>query len=397
MRNRFFWDKERQRIVGDVQSDKINNEYDKIDRDWLTLHYKTSIALAIFAFIVECFMGMILVNSDMLNTTVQKFVYKFIVVPSVLDFLCIITNTIVIKSKYFSQNQKIYTVSLIFVVICFVLFTVHSAFTSTYYIFGLAIVITVIYASYSVTNITAIASIVALCISEIFIKWDVDKTSIFDSTLRLGNFLISFFVLIAFSMVCMVAIHYERKKNQASIQIEMERHLLQQSAQVDEMTGVFNRKALHNALKEMEEKEGDNHYILAIADIDYFKGINDKWGHHIGDLCIIEFAKILQSKSNSETVTAFRYGGDEFCLLFCNVQIDEAVLICNDIKKRLNSLQIENNLMLKLTVSIGLAEYSKQLDASRLFIHSDTALYQAKEVRNTIQVFTMKPETSLLG
>ena len=384
MRNQPFLNNETQGDVGSIQKEKIHSEYDKIDRDWLILHYKVSTGLALFAFIIECAMGIMLLNSDMLSTTTHRFVYKFIIVPSVINVICVAINTIVIKSKKFSQNQKIYTVSLVFVVICFVLFTVHSAFTATYYIFGIAIAITVIYASYNVTSVTVLASILSLCVSEIFIKWDLDKVSIFESTLRLGDFLISFFILIAFSMLCMVAINYEQKKNEASVLIEIERHQLRQSAQVDEMTGIFNRKALHNSLKHMEESEDDKHYILAIADIDNFKGINDNWGHAIGDCCLIEFAKILQA--NDKNAAAFRYGGDEFCLLFYNVRMEEAVEACEHIKVELNNLQFEDGLMLKLTASFGLAEYSYPMDTSRLFIYADNALYEAKESRNAICV-----------
>jgi len=244
---------------------------------------------------------------------------------------------------------------------------------------------TTIYASYRVTSVTALSSVAALIVSELFIVWDLDKISIFENTVRMGDFFISIFILIAFSVGCMVAIRFEQKKNQASIQMEMERLHLQQILQVDEMTGIFNRKAMHNALKNVEFNATDNSYILAICDIDNFKGINDKWGHHLGDRCLVEFAKILME--NCCKYTPFRYGGDEFCLLFCNVSMDEAVSACEKIKAKLGELRFEDYPMLKLTASFGLAAYSDQIDTVRLFVHSDYALYEAKELRDTIRVF----------
>lgn len=383
--NERVWKNTDKENSSDINIDEIQKAYNRIDKNWLMLHYKISIGLVIFAFIVECGMGVIWVNTDMMSTTVQRFILKFTVVPSIINSICIAINTFVIKSKFFSQNQKIYTVSLVLVTICFVLFTVHSAFTATYFIFSLAIIMTVIYANYRITNITAITSIAALVISELFIKWDLDKISIFESTLRLGNFLISIFMLVAFSVVCSVVIRYERGKNEASIQMETERHQLQQRLRVDEMTGLFNRKALENALKDMDDNDGEDNYILAIADIDNFKGINDNWGHHIGDRCLIEFARIF--KENCGKAVPFRFGGDEFCLLFRNADINEAVFTCENIKSQLNSLNFEENLMLRLTASFGLAAYTDQIDTQRLFIHSDHALYEAKKIRNTIHVY----------
>lgn len=377
----------------DIHIHEIQRAYARINNDWLLLHYKTSIGLAIFAFLIECVMGGFLMNTDMLTTTPNRFILKFIVVPSGFNFLFIALNTLVMKAKQLSQNQKIYTVSLAFVAICFVLFTVHNAFTATYYIFAIAIMLTAVYASYRLTSVTALTSIVGMVCSELFIKWDKDKTSIYESTLRLNDFLISLFILIALSFVCMVLIRYERKKNEASIQMEIERQHLERSLQVDEMTGIFNRKALHDALKNMEDDAVDNHYILAVVDIDNFKGINDNWGHHLGDRCLIEFAKIL--KEDCENYNIFRYGGDEFCLLFRNVDMEKAVFTCEQIQLKVKKLHIEEQPTLKLTASFGLASYAGHMNSARLFINADQALYEAKETRNLIRVFTEEPKKAV--
>lgn len=382
---KFAGEKPEKQMDNNEHIDEIQKAYQKIDNDWLWLHYKTSIGLVAFACIVECVLGSLWLNSDMMTTTVDRFIWKFIFFPSLMNCICIVIETAVMKSGHFSQKQKIYTVSLIFTAVCFILFTVHSAFTATYYFFAVAIVLTTIYASYRLTAVTALVSIISMVISELFIVWDLDKISIFESTLRLGNFLIALCSLIALSVVCMVAIRFEQKKNAASMQMEMERHQLRYSLQMDEITGIFNRKAFHNALKDMEENAHVNHYILAIVDVDHFKGINDHWGHHIGDLCLIEFAKIL--KEAGKNFTPYRYGGDEFCLLFRNVDMAKAEAVCEQIKSKLNDLYFEGKEMLKLTASFGLAEYLDQMDPVRLFVHADYALYEAKKVRNSVYVY----------
>jgi diguanylate cyclase (GGDEF)-like protein len=371
--------------LDDMYIRAVQDEYTKIDESWLQLHYKTSVILVIFSLLVEIAMGMILVNSDMLTTTVYRYYLKFLIIPSGINFILITIETLIMRSKRFSQNHKIYSVSLIYVGIGFVLFSVHCTFTAAYYIFAIAIMLTAIYADYRVTCVTALASISSIIISELFLEWDKDKISVFENTHRMGDFLISLFVLLAFSIAIMAVIRFERRKNSAGIQKEIERQLLQQSVHMDEMTGVYNRKAFRAEMKYVEDTASDRNYTLAIVDIDKFKDVNDTWGHHVGDRCLIEFAKIL--KEFCLDMTPFRYGGDEFCLLFCDKSMEEAEAICGEIKTRVNLLCFEDYPTLILTASFGIASISDQVDTVRLFIHADRALYEAKKVRNAIRTF----------
>ncbi len=382
--------RENEEKMNQIHMREMYNAYEKIDGDWLRLHYKVSLWMVVFAFLVECILGAILVRSELLETTVNMFAWKFVVLPSGINFLCILINTLVMKSENFSQKQKIYVISLSVVAVSFVLFTVHTIFWTTYSIFLGAIMMTIIYASYSLTGTTAVTSLILIVVSELFIKWDTGKVSVFESALRMGDFLISIAILAALSAACMVAIRFERKKNKASIRLQIERMQLQHSLQIDEMTGVFNRKMLHDLLKSIEEEEEYGRYILAMADIDHFKSINDSWGHPFGDKCLIEFAELL--KTDEDKATPFRYGGDEFCLLFHDTSMGEAMDICEDIKTKLNRLRFEENPDARLTASFGLSAYTERVDAVRLFVRADRALYEAKRTRNSVRIYSKEEQ-----
>ncbi len=364
---------------------EMQNGYKRIDRDWLLLHYKTTIGVVVFALIVECMLSLLFVGSDLVSTSTEKYIIKYIAVPSCLNFICIGIETWALKSKSLTQEQKIYTVSLVFVFICFVLFCVHSILTATYYIFTGAIMLTTIYANYRLTSITALMSIVSIAVSELIVRWDPDKAYVFDSMQRFGDFLVSIIVLFSFSAACMVVIQFEKKKNEANFQRELERYELRQSIHRDELTGIYNRKAMHEALSILENQVSSETCILATADLDYFKGINDSWGHSAGDWCLKEFARIL--KENETDYTPYRYGGDEFCLMFQNVTMEDAVCICDKIRQQVEELSLKEQPQIKLTASFGLAAYSPYIDAARLFIHSDHALYDAKKSRNSICIY----------
>lgn len=370
---------------------EIKKAHERIDVRWLLLHYKTTVGLVLFAFIVEFFMGNILINSDMMTTTKGMFVIKFMLVPSIINLFLIAIDYIIIKAEKLSNKTKIYSVSLIFVAICFVLFTAHITFSAMYYVFIVAIMMTTIYTDYQLTSVTAMASAISIFVSEVFIVWDLDKVSIFESTHRFSNFCISLFFLVAFFIACMVAIHFEKEKNTASVEFEVERNHLKKLILLDELTGIANRKALHEALRNLEEEKLFERYILAIVDIDKFKDINDNLGHHVGDNCIVEFAKIL--KEYNHLFSVFRYGGDEFCILFQDFDIEETKNICKQIQERLEQLQFDEYPLLKITASFGLAVYKESMDSVRLFIQADYALYEAKKFRNSVCVFDSTEKT----
>ncbi|RFZ76159.1 GGDEF domain-containing protein [Lacrimispora amygdalina] len=372
-------------IPDDIRNIEIEKQYQTIDYDWLRLHYKTTVGIVVFALVMECLMSLVFVRSGLIHTTLERYVLKYIIIPSGINLSCILAETLIMKSSQFSQKQKIYSVSLMLVLISFVLFTVHSGFTATYYIFPGAIMMTIIYADQRLTGITALFCLGSAAFSEIMIKWDSDKIGIFDSSLSMGNFLVSMVILVAFSAAGMVVIRFEQKKNAASIRTDLERHQLMQSIQVDELTGIYNRKALDEAMAVMEVQRPCENHVLAVVDIDNFKSINDRFGHYMGDRCLIEFARVLMEHSCN--YTPYRYGGDEFCLLFHNMTMEEAVLVCEEIRQLTEKIRIEEEREICFTASFGLSAYSGQLDAARLFVLSDYALYDAKRIRNSVRVY----------
>lgn len=364
---------------------EIQKEYKKIDKKWLFLHYKTAVGVVAFSLFVEICIGILMYHTGEISSTIPVYLFKFVIVPCVLNVLCILINYVVIHSQRLSLEIKIYIVSLIFVVISFILFTIHSAFTALYLIFAVPILLTTIYGNYKLTTITAVVSMIAVISSEVFIKWDVDKVSIWDDGIRLGNFLISLFVLIAFSAVCMVVIHFEREKNVAGMQKELERYKLQQRLQIDELTGIYNRIGFRNSIRDMEEDNSDNSYIFVMIDIDNFKLLNDTLGHVTGDQCLIEFGKIL--KANCGDASPFRYGGDEFCILFQNSTVENVIKICERIQNDFKIVNINGKTELPLTASFGIASYANDMAPSKLIMNTDKALYESKIVKNTITVY----------
>lgn len=366
---------------------EISREFLKIENDWLKLHFGVCVALAFVALAVECVLGAMVMRTSILTTSVERYILKFILAPSAVSFLLAGAAALILRAKRIPQPYRIYGISLFFTMICFVLYTAHSAFVSMIYLYAVAIMLTTVYANYYLTGTVTLFSIASILASELFIRWDLDKVSILESANRLFDFLIALVILVGCGAVCCVIIFYERKKNEAAIQKEIERALLRRKVQIDELTGVYSRKALHDAMRDIESAAGGGDIVFAIADIDHFKDVNDSFGHSVGDRCLMEFARVLAARFGGRSV--FRYGGDEFCLLLRGMSAEDFLPLCAHAQEDLRRFRLEGVPSLRLTSSFGVAVFLPEKDnAARLFLHADRALYDAKRTRSAVRLFS---------
>lgn len=165
---------------------------------------------------------------------------------------------------------------------------------------------------------------------------------------------------------------------------------VKKKAYIDKLTGVYNR----NYLQEIEESVDLQEYILAAIDIDFFKLINDRYGHDIGDLILHGIAKNMLQSIRSHDDIVIRYGGEEFVILVKKQKTNEDHSL--DIIKRIfqnireKQFKLPNGELLNITVSIGVNLHpEKSLNFKEAFKLADIALYKAKNSgRNKIEIYT---------
>ncbi len=156
----------------------------------------------------------------------------------------------------------------------------------------------------------------------------------------------------------------------------------EQLASTDELTGLANRRTFYRyAEQAMENWQKHQHsFFIYILDLDFFKQINDEFGHCSGDQTLSKFAKVLQAQI-PETAHCARIGGEEFAILDIHDNTDKASMLAEKIGDSCRALLIKTaGETLKVTVSIGLAQISeddKELDD--IIKRADRALYQAKQ------------------
>jgi two-component system, cell cycle response regulator len=167
---------------------------------------------------------------------------------------------------------------------------------------------------------------------------------------------------------------------------------LRDSSLRDGMTGLYNRRFLEEFIDQVMSQADRKHdtYSVLMLDVDFFKMVNDTYGHDIGDKVIVELANVLKENSR-ESDLAIRYGGEEFLVMLYNATPEGAVAVAQKIHKAFCELTFDvgSGEKLKKTISIGIAQYPSDGDSIwKTIKFADTALYEAKNTgRNKIVEF----------
>ncbi len=159
-----------------------------------------------------------------------------------------------------------------------------------------------------------------------------------------------------------------------------------QYATIDALTNLNNRRQFEHRLgQEIATTKRQNNPLCAMMiDIDFFKKVNDTYGHASGDAVLRGVAAIIKSALRESDIPS-RYGGEEFAVLLPYTHIDEAKIVGERLRKAVEASPIPINdedskvKSIKVTISMGLAEFNNNETGEELFERADKALYEAKE------------------
>ncbi|NHB59533.1 GGDEF domain-containing protein [Acinetobacter sp. 194] len=153
---------------------------------------------------------------------------------------------------------------------------------------------------------------------------------------------------------------------------------------LDPLTQTFNRRGVEHYFQQMASSHPST-YCLALLDIDYFKKINDEYGHDCGDQVIIRLTEILKLNIRKKDYIA-RMGGEEFLIIFEETPIDLAYQILERCQNSIETYILEyEEKKIQFTASFGISMAQDQQDYQSVLKHADNALYEAKRTgRNRI-------------
>ncbi|NKF50890.1 GGDEF domain-containing protein [Shewanella sp. WXL01] len=156
---------------------------------------------------------------------------------------------------------------------------------------------------------------------------------------------------------------------------------LRKASHTDQLTGWMNRGALDTVASEAFDagKQGNSDFCIVMIDIDHFKKINDDFGHQFGDMALKHVTKLAQESMRTSD-HLFRYGGEEFLLLFSGEDVVNLHLLSQRLKQRIENSPLEfKGHSIPLTVSIGIAKQERDDPHWEELLHrADLALYHSK-------------------
>ena len=173
---------------------------------------------------------------------------------------------------------------------------------------------------------------------------------------------------------------------------------LEKLSRLDSLTGLYNRNHFDTffAMHFKSAARNRMRITLIIGDIDFFKPINDTYGHLAGDAYLEKIALILSETFKRDTDFVGRYGGEEFVVLLLNQETEQAMRLCEQVRAKVENLVFPYyDHRIQATMSFGIADFVPDIDddCSRLFEKADKALYRAKNSgRNQVVVYDEETE-----
>ncbi len=177
------------------------------------------------------------------------------------------------------------------------------------------------------------------------------------------------------------AIKQLKQYQMEKVTLENEKHLLikelEASSFLDPLTNIYNRRKF---FRECESLAASSYPLaFCLIDIDNFKNINDSYGHHVGDLVLVAFGKLLQSTFRSSDIFC-RYGGEEFAVILGHCTLENAREVMSKLRERTHqlTLTIANGQNVRFTTSCGIAQVSDIRLLPMAIKQADEALYFSK-------------------
>lgn len=211
------------------------------------------------------------------------------------------------------------------------------------------------------------------------------------------SFVILSFVFMALSVIVSIifsrAIHkiiidYKDKVTRQNSELrKRERELIKLNKILDEtgrrdpLTNLSNRRDMDERLRHYQAlfQRTKRSFSIIMADIDYFKSINDAYGHDMGDFILVWISQFLKENVRAQDVVS-RWGGEEFLLLLAETELEGALTLAEKIREKIAKTPIiRKDTRLNVTLTLGVSVYDKTADVDEVIKRADDALYRGKK------------------
>lgn len=342
----------------------------------------TSLMITLMAFILEIALCPVCYLLGVITFPLKKYVILLIIVPTILNILIYLIGRYVYNHTK-SHHLKVLIPITMIISLCWVICVFHGYFIVLYGIFLVPMILSTVYGNKTLTQQVCLIAAIAMTFAFMFITLDVFqihfKLSSFNMVLAYG------LIIIVYTMSVAVITYENQKEKTIQESFKYSRNL-EHEVLYDNLTNLYNHRALFDILNDkISKNKSENLLQIAIVDIDFFKKVNDTYGHEMGNVVLCKLSSMLRDISQNN-IYAARYGGEEFVVIFDGYTQEQAYKIIDIIKDKLGYTTFDK-ITQKITFSAGIATYEKGLNANKFIEKADEALYYAKEHgRNQIKV-----------
>ena len=302
----------------------------------------------------------------------SPYLWYGVVVPIAVNVTTHFIARVIVSNPNIRRGQKNRCIVTAALITAFVVAIVHREYIVTGCAFIFPMVLSAAFNDRKLLNASFVASVlILLC---------VGCAVVLDGALTLTTILnlVVLFGLAVVSYLCgRISINFS-KQNYTTIESQAQQNdRLREKVRRDQMTGLYNHNTFFSHLdRKLAAYTSDKQLCLAILDVDNFKAINDTFGHDSGDTILICLSQILQKYCGTEH-TAYRYGGEEFAVIFNGTSLEETYSITERALKEFSRYNFPFT-DTSITFSGGIACFKPGLTRDAFFETADKTLYRAK-------------------
>ncbi len=193
--------------------------------------------------------------------------------------------------------------------------------------------------------------------------------------------------VVFFALVALICILVSSSIQDTERRLRLDNENLNREAGTDPLTGLPNRRKMIGIIERYQKDFPDHPFSVAIADIDFFKTINDTYGHACGDATLVALTRLFSEESGGR-YQACRWGGEEFCFFLPEKNLDEAGVIMNDLSFAVQKMDMTfENQHFRISITVGVEETDFHSTLEELLASADEKLYLGKNAgRNRVIV-----------
>lgn len=340
-----------------------------LEEAWHLIYLRTILIATLVIITAEACFAFLLPQVVISQMNPKAYYTKYLLIPIAVFFFLDILTYSVYHFNWFKGKAKQWVLSLCLALVALAICFFHDYFIVTFAACTTAILMTIGYGSQQLTLGITLFIIAMQALIAFLGLWD---TSFVRDSHYAANVGIAIALNIAVYLMCRILAYWSNKLRNALVLHQFEIQHLQKTAVRDQLTGIRNSLGLAQYVSEQETGN-----IYAMLDIDNFKQVNDKFSRDEGDNLLRGLAQILLAMETN-FITAFRFGGDEFLLAFIDHRESDVRNICTQVKSRFEDLLSPELKAMNISLTFGVSEANKLSEQDEAIRQAGAALSAAR-------------------